>query len=291
MLPKLLIVAHDAGGADILASWLHANGQHADLNFCLEGPARDVFRRYFPTCRLITEADALCAGADWGAVYTGTSVCSDIELRAIKHARTCGIPSVCYLDHWVNFRIRFQRDEVHWQDALPDEVWCGDSQCLENCLLEGFPPEILKLVPNIIFENLQRRATFDGGYYLYLCEPLTPADRIKFGYDEFDALELFFTYLLNNRDSQKPILIRTHPSEMRNKYASILERRSWEFDVRQSNRSDYVEDCAGASAVYGRESMALAHCLFLGKKVVSIIPGHSAFGCVLPFLQIDRVRM
>ncbi len=53
----------------------------------------------------------------------GTSWQSDLEWRATELARRSGKRCVAYLDHWVNYRERFEREG---ELRLPDAIWVAD---------------------------------------------------------------------------------------------------------------------------------------------------------------------
>ena len=68
-------------------------------------------------CRVFKLEESLIK-SDW--ILTGTGWESNFERRAIIRARSLGIKSVSFLDHWVNYLERFkEKDEI----ILPDEIW------------------------------------------------------------------------------------------------------------------------------------------------------------------------
>ena len=92
MSERIAIVAHDAGGAEILASYVHRlplqEQRHCLLS--LGGPAAGVFARRLPQIRAVPleqaigEADRVLGGSGWQ---------SDLELRAIALASSTSQPS------------------------------------------------------------------------------------------------------------------------------------------------------------------------------------------------------
>jgi len=73
------IVAHDAGGAEILASYVARNNVSCKL--VLDGPAVNVFKRWFESVEICTLEEALSV-CDWCLCGTGWQ--SDLEWRAIE---------------------------------------------------------------------------------------------------------------------------------------------------------------------------------------------------------------
>src|SRR5258708_33490214 len=110
----IAVVSHDAGGAEVLSSYVRRNVVSAV--FALAGPARSVFTRKLGAVDIV-DVEAAVAAASW--VLCGTSWQSDIELQAIVVARASGQRGLSFIDHWVNYRERFQRAG---RERLPDEV-------------------------------------------------------------------------------------------------------------------------------------------------------------------------
>ena len=80
----IAVVSHDAGGAEILSSWLRQNKQPYCL--VLGGPAIAIFQRKLGNCKIdpLAQAIELC---DW--VLCGTSWQSNLEKEAIAEAKGC----------------------------------------------------------------------------------------------------------------------------------------------------------------------------------------------------------
>ena len=70
----IAVCCHDAGGANIISSWLEIN----KINFLpvLRGPAKDIFKNKFPTKNNVSINYALDR-CDW--VLTGSSILAIIE--------------------------------------------------------------------------------------------------------------------------------------------------------------------------------------------------------------------
>ena len=84
------VVAHDAGGAEFISSYLRRN--KLDFICHLDGPARAVFARKFGATKDHT-LDVLVSRSDW--ILCGTSFLSDLEWRALRLA---GQGRRCVLD-------------------------------------------------------------------------------------------------------------------------------------------------------------------------------------------------
>ena len=117
------VVSHDAGGAEIISSWL--KNHNKEFISCLKGPALDIFSRKFKNLenleieQAVTNSDFLLCGSSWK---------STIENKALTIAKSKNIKSAVYLDHWVNYEERFIYKEKF---VFPDEIWVADKYALK----------------------------------------------------------------------------------------------------------------------------------------------------------------
>ncbi len=270
------VVAHDAGGAEIISS--HIRRQGLECVYALEGAAQAVFARKLGDIARV-ELGQLVASCDW--LLCGTSFLSDLEWRAIGLARQAGKRSVAMLDHWVNYRQRFLR---HGSWHFPDEVWVGDA--LAARLAEQHLPETkTSLVPNAYFEDIRQqlaaiaapvRRAAAGISVLYVCEPLREDglalynDPLYWGYSEEDALRCFLSNIGRLGERIDRVVVRAHPQESPDKYRWAVD----EFDlpiVTGENRT-LLEQIVASDVVAGCATMAMVVALLAGKRVVSCIP-------------------
>ena len=129
------VVCHDAGGAEIVSSYISLNDITA--KYCLSGPAIKVFERKFGTIKNSSLVDMI-DDVDW--LLCGTSWQSSLEWNAIQKAKKQGKKIISFLDHWTNYPERFNRNDVI---ALPNEIWVGDiyaqeiaERCFPNIKIE-----------------------------------------------------------------------------------------------------------------------------------------------------------
>jgi len=288
----IAVVSHDAGGAEILSSWLHQNQQPYCL--VLGGPAIDIFQRKLGIIEITPLADAieLC---DW--VLCGTSWQSNLEKQSIVRAKVAGKKVIAFLDHWVNYPERFQLDSV---TVLPDEIWVGDVDA--KIIAQKIFPEIkVVLTPNPYFKDLQielqeiQESSNDSKQcsVLYVCEPIREHALLAYGnerywgYTEEDALQFF----LKNTDALgtvSEIKIRPHPSESKSKYAWAKQENSLVTETASTKL--LMEQIAEADVVVGCGSMAMVVALLAKKRVISSIPP-SGKVCGLPQAEIEHLQV
>jgi len=290
---KLAVVCHDAGGAEIISSYIRKNG--LDCVYVLDGPAIKIFEGKLgkiennKLVEVIEEADWLLCGTSWQ---------SDLEWEAINLAAKNNIQSVVYLDHWVNYPARFIRNDISY---FPDEVWVGDKYA-EAIAKQELPNQNIELVKNTYFEDLKDqlhkhvniKRTGIGVNVLYVCEPIREhalsgyGDEYYWGYIEEDALRYFLDnmHLLNEKVAN--VFVRPHPSESIDKYDDIISE--YDLPIYRCGNRTLFEEVAESDVVVGCESMAMVVGLLAGKRVISSIPPGGKT-CELPQTEIEQLRL
>jgi hypothetical protein len=296
MSSTIAIVAHDAGGAELLSNFIKRN-RLKGASFAIEGPAISVFCRVLGNIQVVTLEDAIDR-ANW--VLTGSSWQSDLEWRALRLARTHGKPSVTFLDHWVNYKDRFVRMDT---ECLPDVLWVADRYAQQIAERE-FPGMAIENKGNPYLESIAERAATrsiiiqprHAHRVLIVTEPVSEhavtsyGDTLHFGYTEFDAIALMFERLpkLLDGNELEQIVVRPHPSEPLQKYEYLVSN-SQGLPVVVRKDVDLLDEVLGSSIVIGCETMALVVALAAGCRAVSCIPARGR-ACELPHDAIERWR-
>ncbi len=285
-------VAHDAGGAEIVSSYVRQNP--GEWIFSLGGPAQAIFERKLGTV-VSTPLEAAIGQGDW--VLTGTGWQSDLEWRALDLARSSSKKSVAFLDHWTNYKVRFRRDDVV---HLPDEIWVGDSYA-ESAAKAVFPAMPIRLVANPYLNDVVAEVEAasrsappkrhrDTQRILYVCEPIRAFAEQSgqyWGYDEFQALGFFLQNVHRVTSRVHIIVVRPHPADPPGKYQDFLGEFPT-LPITLSASGPLAEDIAAADLVVGCESMALVAALAAGRRVISCIP-HGGKPCSLPHEKIEHL--
>jgi hypothetical protein len=287
-----LVVCHDAGGAELVSSWLRRHDDGRSL-YVLAGPARRIFERKLgpvPVLELaegIARANSLLCGSSWQ---------STLEIDAIDLARARGLASIVYLDHWINYRERFGHPGVL---HLPDALWVADdwARGLAAAAFPGLPVEV---AGNPYFEDIRAEAAGLPAIaragaplsVLYACEPVSDFGHMSndpraVGYDEHEALAFFLRRLDRLGSPVRSVLVRPHPAEPAGKYDWAIGFHG--LPVAIGGRAGLLEEIGGSDVVAGAESMALVVGLLANRRVVSAIPP-AGRACVLPFPEIERIR-
>jgi hypothetical protein len=295
------LVSHDAGGAFILRSL--AKELEGCNGLLLGGPALKVFENSvekYGEFNFQNKIDLI------DMVITGTSSTSTLEIDAIKEARKFGIRTATFIDHWSNYRPRFEREGVI---QLPDEIWVGDAYGLELARKE-FPELKTFLYPNPYIKEVLNEIAAATEFFLpskslhssnlipnqkilYLTEPAGKLARNLSnntnlnGYSEFDAVEYFLDRLIKKHPNQQEIRMRVHPSEDQGKY-SCLESK-YPYLKFEFSSSSLGLDIAAADIVIGTHSMGLAIAALAGKIAISAVPP-GGIPCILPHKEIYKIE-
>lgn len=195
------VVSHDAGGAEILSSHIRRTGM--SCLFALEGPAQAVFARKLGSLPVATLTEIM-EQASW--ILCGTSWQSDLEWRALRMARAAGKRAVALLDHWVNYRERFERGGIV---SLPDEIWVCDDYALRMARA-CFGEIPVRQVSNDYLNDVRleiellhtpRARASAAPAVLYVCEPVREHSLRQYGnerhlgYVEEEAIAYFLRNL------------------------------------------------------------------------------------------------
>lgn len=288
----IAVISHDAGGAEIISSWLSQNSEPFKL--VLGGPAVTIFQNKLGEYKNYPLESAI-RNSDW--VLCGTSWQSSLEKLAIVKAKLAGKRVVAFLDHWVNYHERFVFDGAI---LLPDEIWVTDlyAQKIANNI---FPSLKVVLNPNPYFadlhlkiQSLQPKKIQLGKYsILYVCEPIREHALLAFGnefhwgYTEETALGFFLKNINAVGRKVTEIRIRPHPSEIRGKYDWVQQENTLVTEVMSSK--SLIEQIVEADAVVGCGSMAMVVALLAKKRVISSIPPGGK-PCELPHSEIEHLQ-
>lgn len=284
----LVVVAHDAGAANLIISWLNGR-EDIEIRLCLTGPAKELWPDVHKHSTQMTPHEALKGAAQ---LLSGTSYSSCLEHMARVSANKSQIHSIGVIDHWVNYQSRFIRDGLL---VLPDEIWVVDQYAVEianSC----FPCVKIVLQKNLYLDRLLAHIRATSGSlkisasqnFLYVLEPIRQqwADKGKSG--EFEALD----YFLHNGwkvglNRSTKILLRPHPSDPVGKYDSwIAMNNGWNIKI--DTAKSLADSIAWSDTVVGCESYALAVAVSAGRRVISTLPPHAP-SCRLPFEEIIRL--
>lgn len=282
----ILVIAHDAGGAEIIAGYVKKYADAKNFHAYVAGPALRVFQREGIPFHKISSDDKAVVGIvkknkDAACAILGTGWMTTIERDALSEAKELGIKTVVYLDSWFDYRIRFGFPGVGWQKNLPDEIWTGDRHA--KLLAERyFRKTVIRLKKNQYFQNIIQR-------FRELRHGAKKPSGILFLSDALPGVEAIledFLALLSKIASPPSLCIRLHPADDRTRYNGIIARYKKFVHIKKSRQGDILRDLLAARVVVGTETVAMVVSVLVGKKTMNISPRRQKSN--LPFLGIIR---
>jgi hypothetical protein len=285
----IVVAAYDAGAANHIIEFVRARADRAAIRACMAGPALALWQRAFPG--IAGDLDPAVAVADARTVISGTGWASSFEHDARQLARQRGITVIAVIDHWTNYRARFERAGTV---ILPDQIWVTDEHAL--ALAGEFFPEVARVqLPNRYLDGLVREvAALQGpaasppNQLLYLLEPIRDAWGARAVPGEFAALDFFIRNLnLLGVGDGPTIRLRPHPSDPAGKYDLWMQSVA-ALSVTLDDEPALAQSLAWAGTVAGCQTYAMVVALAAGKRVFSSVPP-DAPACILPHAGIVKM--
>lgn len=280
----IAVVAHDAGAANLLSAWFSEVGTH-DVYGCMAGPAKAIFEREHPTFRYLPLVDLVMQSR---TLISGTGWASNLEHDARIIANETGCRNITVLDHWTDYKLRFNRSG---KELLPDFIWVVDDYAAQ-LVRSNFPDLPLAQLPNTYLAKVTAAVgvnewtqTARKSNILYVLEPI----RDDWGQlpraGEFLALDYFVSRLESlGFDGQINLRLRPHPSDPPGKYDEwLLAHRHLQPTL---DHSPTLESAlAWSGTVAGCQTYAMVLGLAAGRRVICTIPPNMPV-CALPHRDI-----
>lgn len=282
---SIAIVAHDAGSARLLFSWL--TGLEEKVRFYVEGPAKRILIGNTDNNIIIDRSLEECI-RNSDIVITGTGWTSDLEHKARVYAYEKNKTSIAVLDHWVNYRERFERNG---KMLLPDGLWVADKEALDiarNCFKEQWVEQLdnkwLNKLSDKYFDLTEKKKKVaknsEDLVLLYLLEPIRSRLTGEPNSEEFCALDYWLEVLSIKSEKIKQVQykskiklrLRMHPTEPEGKYNKWIIENLNNWNIELDPYEDLAESLANADMAFGCETQAL----------VAAIECHVPAFCTLP---------
>ncbi len=269
------VCCHDAGGANLVAAWV-AGSPSQDFRICVEGPARTIFSTAVPgqvtrpLPAVLDGAQSLLSSSGWG---------SDFEHQARIEAKRRGMPVLAVLDHWVNYRMRFIRNDV---ESLPDVLIVTDPEAAAiaaatfgpACRIVMWENRYLQSEVAKVRSYRQRARGAGAARLLIVLEPVRQEwSEGATEAAEFRALDFLLKHLaaIFADPDEVEVRLRPHPSESPAKYLPWL-RRQERPRLELSEAQSLAEDIAWSDVAAGLQSYALVVALESGRRALSYLP-------------------
>lgn len=282
---KVAFVAYDAGGANQIIALICANQLQHKIHAYLQGPADKLSQVMLPEIVRKPTLDDALIGA--GVLVVGSGWSSKVEIDAIKRAKELGVPSVCVLDHWTNYRARFEEAA---ELILPDTFWTVDPYAFDLAN-EAFPgSQIVQIEDYYLAQQISGhdRASIEPNSILYVLEP-TRSTWGKEELGEFQALDYFVSNMTAlGFPPETKIVLRLHPSEAAGKYDEWIQRYA-QLNVSVDCSEQLSEAVSKSAALVGCESYGLVIGLAMKRKVYCSLPPWAP-ECRLPHSGLIKIK-
>jgi hypothetical protein len=223
---------------------------------------------------------------DW--VFTGTSHPESskfFEVRQITRAKQLNIHVYSFIDHWINFKLRFEGLLI---SELPDEIWVVDEEAGKLAIKEGLPEAQIRIrgnpyhyylkhywKPKFADKNYLTTLGIPANHFhiLFAPDPFSLRGRDKqVGFSEIDALRdlLNIVTLLN---SNMFLVIKLHPLQPEDQIRDLLNA-SVKINYKLIVDADVPELINSCDLVIGMYSNLLLEAFILDKKVIRYFPGN-----------------
>ena len=271
-----------------MAAWLAP--LQPQLRLYLAGPAKKLFlNRLGASAHFVSTLEEALDGAQ--VLISGTGWESDLEFVARRLARQRGIPSVAVLDHWLNYRERFQREG---DEQLPDEFWVADAEAA-TLATESFPNVPVLQLPNHWLQGLRStvltlrsktnsQPVLPSRRLLYLLEPIrVPWSQGLGGQSESGEIQGLRYWLqklphlielgwVAPQVELDALCLRLHPSEPLDKYDAFIAESAASWPIQLDRSPGLAEALAWADAAFGCETQALVAAMSCNLPAFSTVP-------------------
>lgn len=284
----ILVVTGDPGGARVLIPGILAlRRRHPrwDFRVCAGSNSLALWKaagfrpRPWPAAWLDRAACRKILGRENpDLLVTGTSFENPTESHFRAVARGLGLASFSVLDHWCNYRHRY---ELGGRLVLPNRIGVMDALAREKMVRAGIPGKYLTIVGHPVLEPFLsgvKRAKFSGRRILFLSEPiswngkLNPRVVCYPKHNEMTILrDLLKVFRMCPELGRFSLHIRPHPLEPVSRIRAICRLHTPAGLKVVIDRSRSLEKDLGASrVVLGITSIALLQAALAGRPVLSL---------------------
>jgi len=297
----IIIVARQAGTAQAFSPLITVLYE-LDFRITLISfkKASEIFTaKYLPCIKIAFFDDALNIMNDIATpsfMLTGTSFQADDDALFWNWAKERSIPSLAYVDSWINYKNRFSSGgDAVIADTLPDYIGVVDKLMYTRIKEFGIPKEKIVVLGNPAFDraveykeamstNRMDKPT-DKSIIAFFSEPnsieygITPDSPSFLGFSEEDALRLLIEALgIVGKRSQRNFVvkIKLHPIEDQ----SILQNKISKFGsfgnvAVEFTELDHLELISCADFIAGMTSTCLYQGMLMDKPVLSLLPNRT----------------
>ena len=219
-------------------------------------------------------------------LVTGTSFNAQEDGHFWRWAKEQGIPSLAFVDHWVNYCQRFSSAPDRPFDCLPEHIAVLDDSMAARLVAVGCPADRVVVLGHPAWDDLvqrrgrcdvtlQARLAGDRVLVLFASEPIARFYGKGLGYTEGDALSLLLAALETVGEDRKEsyvVAVKPHPTEDRFALTDRIGMAGGRVAARlvEGDRRDLI---SASTLVVGMNSLLLHEATIMGKPVIALQPG------------------
>lgn len=220
---------------------------------------------------------------DYSLVLTGTSEKVKKDAYFWKLAKGKGVPSVAFVDSWVNYSERFTVKNNF--DRTPDYIGLIDDLMYSRMIEKGAPVEKLVVLGNPRFDSILQKYTSYSNKIsntnsiniIFFTDPVTgtKADNDEYG-SKTVVKSVLKQILSQSKHSNRKITItiKPHPRESSDDYKDLIENVNQKGLVTISNETP-LKLMRKADIVMGMNTILLIDSSLLGIPTYSFQPGRN----------------
>ncbi|HAA91894.1 MAG TPA: hypothetical protein DCS82_08480 [Rhodospirillaceae bacterium] len=133
-----------------------------------------------------------------------------VEHATKRHAQTLDIPVIQLIDTWYGYRVRLTENE-DW--LLPNILMLVDEIAASEAQSEGVPAEIVKIVGNPAWEQIEPEPASTTQKILFLGAPVKHGYGDRLGYDENSAWDLVLQAASEQPELFSELYYAPHPEQ------------------------------------------------------------------------------
>lgn len=274
---NLLLFANDAASANMTIAYAYLYKKHYKKILAYPcGTAVQLYEEHIKS--YISKGEIEFSTND--TIVTGTSgIDSSYELNAIKKAKQSKVlKTIMIVDNTKNFNMRFTINKQIVKKAdIPDEIWVFEKKIFSGIEYLDNKIRYKRNIYGIFLRKLFKKnkpiitntfiEEYKNKYLVILTEYLYELYRLKYGFTEYDMIEV----LLESIDQSRiniPIFLKLHPREHKNKFNIILRKYS-HLNIVQ-DECNIQELIYYSKVVCGINSSVFQECTLFNKPTFSI---------------------
>jgi len=293
---KIATFFNDAGASNNFVSLIKRYKDEYEWSFYLlkDSPAYKIFlQASMPIIEITPNTDIYTTlyQLQPSIILVGTGWQNKMHLDFIRSSNQLKIPSIASLDHWTNYKERFNYPNKNWKDNLPEYITVNDEVGYKIAQNATFKNIIKLKFYNLLdeiqsFHNIKSQ---EQNAILFISEPTQEVayqhyrDENYWGFDEFIVCEAICKNI--RLFATNKLTIRLHPSDEPQKYNYLHEKyKHINIEIENSYETKLIDSLSGHNTIIGIDGYVLYEAMILSKLAISLLPSSNR-KCLVPLFQ------